>query len=112
MTIEEWQKSVDSWIRNYGVRYFDVQTNTLLLMEEVGEFTRFIAREYGEQSFKKPIDKKKVRENLIDEISDIIFVLTCISNQMDIDLTSALRKNLSKKTDRDNLRHAKNKKLQ
>lgn len=44
MTIQQWQKSVDGWIQQYGVRYFDVMTNTVLLMEEVGEVASLIAR--------------------------------------------------------------------
>ena len=44
MTIKEWQKEVDNWINDIGVRYFDVKTNALLLSEEVGEFNRIIAR--------------------------------------------------------------------
>ena len=40
-------KKVDIWIKNYGVRYFDELTNTILT-EEVGEVARIIARRYGD----------------------------------------------------------------
>ena len=111
MKISEWQKEVDEWIHNHGVRYFEVKTNTLLLTEEVGEFTRLIARKYGEQSFKHEISNEEVKNKIAEEMSDILFVLTCLANQMDIDLTHELRRNILKKTRRDAQRHLKNEKL-
>ena len=53
MTLEEAQKQVDSWIKEYGVRYFSELTNMAILTEEVGELARVMARKYGDQSFKK-----------------------------------------------------------
>ena len=53
ITIEQAQKQVDEWINTIGVRYFNELTNTAILMEEVGEVARIMARKYGEQSFKK-----------------------------------------------------------
>ena len=111
MLLRDWQKTVDKWINEYGVRYFDVMTNTLLLNEEIGEFSRIIARSYGEQSFKKEISADDIRERIKEEMSDIFFVLTCLANQMDIDLTKELEKNISKKTKRDIERHRDNPKL-
>ena len=51
MTLEEAQKSVDEWIKTYGVRYFGEMTNMAILTEEVGELARIMARTYGDQSF-------------------------------------------------------------
>lgn len=107
MTIEEAQKTVDKWIQTVGVRYFNELTNMTLLMEEVGEMARIIARTYGEQSFKES-DKKY---NLADEMADVLFVLICIANQTGVDLTEAFAKNLEKKSSRDKERHANNSKL-
>ena len=53
MTIKEAQVIVDQWINTIGVRYYNELTNTAVLMEEVGEVARLMARIYGEQSFKK-----------------------------------------------------------
>lgn len=108
MTLDEAQKLVDRWIKDYGVRYFNELTNMALLTEEVGEVARIIARKYGEQSFKDS-DKK---QELSDELADVLFVLICIANQTGVNLTNALEKNLEKKTKRDNNRHKENKKLQ
>lgn len=52
MTLEEAQKTVDEWIKTYGVRYFSELTNMAVLTEEVGELARIMARTYGDQSFK------------------------------------------------------------
>lgn len=107
MTIKEAQQVVDQWINTTGIRYFNELTNTAMLMEEVGEVARIMARQYGEQSFKK--SDKEV--NLADEMADVLFVLICLANQTGIDLTEALQKNLDKKTARDAERHKQNEKL-
>ncbi|MDO9001670.1 MAG: nucleotide pyrophosphohydrolase [Bacteroidota bacterium] len=107
MEITEAQKSVDTWIKKFGIRYFNELTNTAILMEEVGEVARIMARKYGEQSFKET-DKT---ENLEDELADVLFVLICIANQTGINLDEALKKNLDKKTNRDSTRHLNNDKL-
>jgi Predicted pyrophosphatase len=107
MTIKEAQEVIDKWINSTGVRYFNELTNTAILMEEVGEVARIMAREYGEQSFKK--SDKEV--NLADEMADVLFVLMCLANQTGIDLTEALEQNLQKKSIRDADRHKNNEKL-
>lgn len=107
MTIEEAQARIDAWIKAYGVRYFNELTNLGILMEEVGEVARIMARRYGEQS-EKESDKNK---SLEDELADVIFVVMCIANQTGINLTEALEKNLQKKTLRDADRHKNNPKL-
>jgi len=107
MTIEDAQKLVDNWIKTNGIRYFNELTNTAILMEEVGEVARIMARQYGEQSFKK--SDKEV--NLADEMADVLFVLICLANQTGVDLTEALKKNLQKKSIRDADRHKNNEKL-
>lgn len=107
MTIQEAQKTIDDWIKEYGVRYFNELTNTAILMEEVGEIARIMARRYGEQN-EKDSDKDK---DLGDEMADVLFVVMCLANQTGIDLQAALEKNLEKKTNRDHSRHKENKKL-
>ncbi|MDN3587974.1 nucleotide pyrophosphohydrolase [Pedobacter aquatilis] len=107
MTINEAQEIVDKWINTTGIRYFNELTNTAILMEEVGEVARIMARKYGEQSFKKSDEDV----NLADEMADVMFVLICLANQTGINLTEALEKNLQKKTIRDADRHKNNQKL-
>ncbi|MDP4797805.1 MAG: nucleotide pyrophosphohydrolase [Crocinitomicaceae bacterium] len=107
MDIKSLQQRVDDWIKEHGVRYFDEMTNTAILMEEVGEVARIMARRYGEQS-EKESDKNK---DLGDELADVLFVLVCLANQTGIDLEEAIRKNFQKKTLRDGERHKNNNKL-
>lgn len=107
MELKELQEKVDRWIKEYGVRYFNELTNMTILTEEVGELARIMARKYGEQSF-KPGEK----ENLADEMADVLWVLTCLANQTEVDLTKAMEENFAKKTSRDRKRHKNNPKIQ
>lgn len=106
MTIKEAQDTVDQWIKTYGVRYFSELTNMAVLTEEVGELARVMARKYGDQSF-----KTGEKDNLGDEMADVLWVLLCLANQTGVDLTEELKKNIEKKTLRDKERHIKNEKL-
>ena len=108
MTLDEAQKQVDNWIQTFGVRYFNELTNMAILTEEVGELARVISRTYGEQSFKKSDENL----NLSDEMADVLWVLICMANQTGVNLTEAFEKNMLKKTNRDNMRHRDNEKLQ
>ncbi|WP_185863451.1 nucleotide pyrophosphohydrolase [Blattabacterium cuenoti] len=108
MKINNLQKLVHNWIINHGVRYFDILTNTILLSEEVGEVSRIIARNYGEQSKQKNCKKN---EDLGEELSDVLFVIVCLANQTGIDLEESFNKKLKKKEIRDHARHHENKKL-
>lgn len=107
LSIRQYQAIVDDWVRTVGVRYYSELTNTAVLMEEVGEVARLMARLYGDQSFKESDE----RPDLADEFADVLFVLVCLANQTGVDLTEALRRNLEKKTTRDRERHQQNKKL-
>jgi len=111
MEISELQSKVDEWIKTIGVRYFNVMTNTLILNEETGEFSKLVARIFGEQSFKVPLSEKEQQAALEDELADIIWVSVCLANQLNINLEQALKRNLNKKTIRDQTRHKENEKL-
>ncbi|NDV80552.1 nucleotide pyrophosphohydrolase [Bacteroides sp. 51] len=106
MTLEEAQKQVDTWIKTHGVRYFSELTNMAILTEEVGELARVMARKYGDQSF-----KEGEKDNLDDELTDVLWVLLCIANQTGVNLTESFTRNLEKKTKRDSQRHINNPKL-
>ena len=112
MEIKELQQKVDHWINTVGVRYFGELTNMAILTEEVGELSSLMARIYGEQSFKSEIKASEAKENLADEMADVLWVLTCLANQTGIDLEEAIQKNLAKKSKRDKDRHHNNPKLQ
>ena len=103
MTIQEAQKTVDQWVKTFGVRYFSELTNMAVLTEEVGELARVMARKYGDQSF-----KAGEKDNLGEEMADILWVLCCLANQTGVDLTQEFRKSVEKKTLRDANRHKSN----
>lgn len=107
LTLRQYQETVDEWIRTVGVRYYSELTNTAVLMEEVGEVARLMARLYGEQSFKESTEEF----DLADEFADVLFVLVCLANQTGVDLTAAAHRNLEKKSQRDRRRHRENEKL-
>lgn len=111
MTILEAQQTVDHWINTIGIRYYSELTNMAILTEEVGEVARLMSRLYGEQSFKTETAAATAHEDLADEMADVLFVLICLANQTGVDLTTAMEKNLAKKTQRDAERHQKNEKL-
>lgn len=108
MSLQKLQNQVDQWIQEHGVRYFNELTNMGQLMEEVGELSRILIRTYGEQSSKQ---NPPTKQDLADEMADVLFVLTCLANQTGVDLQKAFQKNMDKKTKRDKDRHKQNKKL-
>lgn len=105
--LKDAQQSVDDWIRQFGVRYFDPLTNLAQLTEEVGEVARILSRTHGQQSIKPGASLG----SLGDELADVLFVVICLANQHDIDLGKAFAANLDKKTHRDSTRHRDNPKL-
>lgn len=106
ITISQAQQLVDDWITSVGVRYFSPLTNMAVLAEETGEVARVMARRYGDQSF-----KEGEKDNLSDELADLLWIVCAIANQTGTDLTDALRRNIEKKTLRDTFRHQNNPKL-
>lgn len=92
MDLTELQTAVDAWIKTYGVKYFGELTNMAILTEEVGELARVMARKYGDQSF-----KEGEKDNLADEMADVLWVLVCLANQTGVDLNSAISNNFAKK---------------
>ena len=107
LTLKNCQKLVDDWVQTIGVRYFSELTNTAILMEEVGEVARIMSRRFGDQSFKT----SDMEVDLAEEVADVLFVLICLANQTDIDLESAFRRSMERKTKRDRKRHLDNPKL-
>lgn len=111
MTLQEAQKQVDTWIKTIGIKYYSELTNTAILMEEVGEVARLMARIYGEQSFKTSVQESSAKEDLAAELGDVLFVLLCLANQTGVDIGKALDNIMQKRAIRDKDRHANNPKL-
>lgn len=107
MTLKDAQVKVDEWITTYGGGYFSELTNLGILTEEVGEMARWMVRRYGDQTLKPSEQNVDMQAALSDEMSDVLWVLICLANQMNIDLEEEFRKNIDKKTQRDHDRHRK-----
>lgn len=105
------QEQVDQWIKTIGKRYFSELTNLGQLSEEVGELSRLLIRQYGDQSWKMNEEPTDVKEKIAEELSDITFVVLCLANQIGIDLEDAFEKKIHYKTQRDSERHKQNSKL-
>ena len=110
MTIKDAQLQVNEWIQSIGGGYFSELTNLGILTEEVGEMARWMVRKYGDQTLKSNEINVNIKEAIEDEMTDILWVLICLANQMDIDLTEGLKKNILKKSTRDQFRHQNRKK--
>lgn len=106
-TLDDLQQITDRWIKTIGVRYFNEFTNMALLMEEVGELARLMARTYGEQSFKESDKESSIGE----EMADILWVLICLANQTGVNLNKEFIAKYEKRTQRDLFRHQNNEKL-
>ena len=106
MNMKDLQIQVDDWINQYGVRYFNELTNMAILTEEVGELARVMSRIYGEQSF-----KENDKNNIGEELADILFVVLCIANKTNTDLNLEFQKKMKLKSIRDKKRHKNNPKI-
>lgn len=113
LTLSAMQGQVDDWIKSIGVRYFSELTNLAILMEEVGELSRLMAVRFGEKSPKTKSDiiSSDTQKELTLEMGDILFVLTCLANQMGLSLEDCINATLEKNTKRDKNRHISNPKL-
>ena len=106
MNMKDLQIPVDDWRHQFGVRYFNELTNMAILTEEVGELARVMSRIYGEQSF-----KENDKNNIGEELADILFVVLCIANQTNTDLNLEFQKKMKLKSIRDKKRHKNNPKI-
>lgn len=93
----EIQKRVDDYISQYKEGYFSPLSLMARLSEETGELAREINHYYGE----KPKKKTEVEKTVEEELGDIIFVLTCFANSLDIDLSEAFNSSMTKIETRD-----------
>ncbi|MCA0983040.1 nucleotide pyrophosphohydrolase [Halobacillus yeomjeoni] len=96
-TTKDIQKRVDEYISQFKEGYFSPLSLQARLTEEVGELAREVNHRYGEKP-KKSSEKEKALE---EELGDVIFVLTCFANSLDIDLSEAFEQSMSKIETRD-----------
>lgn len=97
MNIKEMQMEVDAWIGQFEEGYWHPLSMLARLTEEVGELAREINHLYGE----KPKKSSEEEGNLALELADILFILCCMANSMDISLEEAFRQMMAKYQQRD-----------
>ncbi|MCE4957057.1 nucleotide pyrophosphohydrolase [Macrococcoides caseolyticum] len=96
-TLQAMQIEVDEYIKQFKLGYFTPMENMVRLTEEVGELAREISHVYGSKQ-KKLSEKEK---DIGLELADNLFVLICLANSMDIDLTESFKQTMDKFNKRD-----------
>ncbi|WP_176524613.1 nucleotide pyrophosphohydrolase [Bacillus sp. AFS018417] len=84
-TMKDMQKEVDAYISQFKEGYFSPLAMLARLTEEVGELAREINHYYGEKP-KKSTEKERTIE---EELGDVLFVMICMANSLNIDLEAA-----------------------
>ncbi|WP_147804772.1 nucleotide pyrophosphohydrolase [Alkalicoccus halolimnae] len=102
-TMEEMQQEVDEYISQFKEGYFGPLSMMARLTEEMGELAREINHFYGEKP-KKSTEEAKTMEQ---EIGDVLFVMICLANSLDIDLQESFEMVMKKFTTRDKDRWTK-----
>src|SRR5699024_12848085 len=82
-SMKDMQTEVDTYISQFKTGYFSPLANLARLSEEVGELSREINHYYGEKKKKDTEEVNSVKA----ELGDNLFVLLCIANSLDIDMT-------------------------
>ncbi len=98
--LKEMQERVDAYIGQFVEGYFQPMTLVVRLTEELGELAREINHHYGE----KPKKKDEPDGSIALELGDLLFVITCLANRLDIDLNQAFNDVMQKFETRDKFR--------
>lgn len=96
-TMAQIQKEVDAYISQFKEGYFSPLTMMARLAEEVGELAREVNHQFGE----KPKKATEAESSIEMELGDILFIITCFANSLNIDLTNAHDKVMEKFQTRD-----------
>lgn len=96
-TLRDIQREVDDYISQFKEGYFSPLSMMARLAEEVGELAREVNHQFGE----KPKKESEAENSIELELGDILFIITCFANSLNIDLTEAHRKVMHKFQTRD-----------
>jgi NTP pyrophosphatase (non-canonical NTP hydrolase) len=97
ITLKQMQKEVDDYISQFKEGYFPPMSLIVRLAEELGELAREVNHQFGEKKKKKT----EAEGSIVEEIGDMMFVLTCLANSLQIDLAEAHTKVMHKFATRD-----------
>lgn len=84
-TMNRLQKEVDDYIGQFKEGYFSPLAMMARLTEEMGELAREINHTYGEKQKKSSEKEKAIKE----ELGDVLFVIICLANSLEINLEEA-----------------------
>lgn len=96
-TMKELQEEVHAYISQFKEGYFSPLAMTARLTEELGELAREVNHYYGEKPKKTSEDEKTIEE----ELGDLLFVMICFANSLNIDLEQAHNRVMTKFNTRD-----------
>ncbi|WAA10574.1 nucleotide pyrophosphohydrolase [Fervidibacillus albus] len=96
-TVKQLQREVDEYIGQFKEGYFSPLALIARLTEELGELAREVNHYYGEKPKKPTEEEKTVKE----ELGDVLFVLICMANSLQIDLEEAHNEVMEKFQTRD-----------
>lgn len=97
------QKAIDDWVQGYAEPYWPPLSIFARIAEEVGEVGRILNHMYGS----KPKKASEEKQELGEEIADVMFALICLANQHGIDLDTEIEKVIEKSKIRDDKRFIK-----
>ncbi len=97
MSLSDYQKHIDDELQKLEKPYWHPLSQFARIAEEVGELGRLLNHIYGD----KPKKASESKQELPDEIADILFAVICVANSHDINLDDALEKAIDKLKDRD-----------
>ncbi|OLS40253.1 nucleotide pyrophosphohydrolase [Bacillus sp. MRMR6] len=84
-SMKELQVEVDTYISQFKEGYFSPLAMMARLTEELGELAREVNHHYGEKQKKTSETEKAIEE----ELGDLLFVIICLANSLNIDLEEA-----------------------
>ncbi|SCB67340.1 Uncharacterized protein BWGO95_01463 [Bacillus mycoides] len=84
-TMKDMQKEVDAYIGQFKEGYFSPLAMMARLTEEMGELAREVNHYYGE----KPKKTTEIERSIEEELGDVLFVMICMANSLNIDLETA-----------------------
>ena len=101
--MNDWQRKIDNWVQTLEKPYWEPLSQYARVVEEVGEVGRLLNHLYGD----KPKKQEEAKQELGEEIADVMFALICMANRHDIDLDQAMESVMEKCYGRDKERFKK-----
>ncbi|EGK13957.1 MazG family protein [Desmospora sp. 8437] len=96
-TMKEMQQEVDAYISQFKEGYFHPLSMLARMTEEVGELAREVNHRFGE----KPKKAEEEENSMEMELGDLLFIVICFANSLEINLEDAFQMVMEKYNSRD-----------